>query len=116
MAVITIATAELEFLLELVATQDARITTLEAENDYLHRERILRVDGPDELLRRYVGASTGEPAPPGYAHGNSGQRADRPQAHLRDAEGAATWRTLILLRFRRRCRIAPSFVLATYPP
>ncbi|WP_156399059.1 hypothetical protein [Methylobacterium sp. Leaf466] len=73
MAVTTNATAELESLLELVATQDARIAALEAENDFLHRERILYREGPQELLRQFSGPSAGEPTPPGYGRGNSGQ-------------------------------------------
>jgi hypothetical protein len=73
MAVTTIATEELESLLELVATQDARIASLEAENDFLHRERVLLKEGPDALVKRFKGASPDEPCPPGYGRGNAGQ-------------------------------------------
>lgn len=73
MAVTTIATGELESLLELVATQDALIASLEAENDFLHRERVLLKEGPDALLKRFRGASPEEPCPPGYGRGAAGQ-------------------------------------------
>lgn len=73
MGVTTIATGELESLLELVATQDARIASLEAENDFLRRERVLLKEGPDALLKRFKGASAFEPCPPGYTRGHAGQ-------------------------------------------
>lgn len=73
MGVTTIATGELESLLELVATQDARIASLEADIDFLRRERVLLKEGPDALLKQFRRASPEAPCPPGYYRGNSGQ-------------------------------------------
>ena len=73
MGMTTIATEELESLLELVATQDGRIASLEADIDYLRRERILYKEGPDALLKQFKRPSPEEPCPPGYYRGNSGR-------------------------------------------
>ena len=64
---------KLESLLELVATQDARIAALEAEIDSLSRERVFLKEGPAALRRQYAGPSSETPCQPGYIRGNAGQ-------------------------------------------